>query len=201
MKSHFGEGGLLYICCIFSERLLLRTPLDGYFWILLRSYCYVPSSIPQHSLIKRQSCHHIETSQLICPANQLTGFYMTTTLVFNELISVKERSNVDLVITIFQEGDFLCYNQRIGKRYRIWDTGTYINAWLSWEKTNYGIIVPRDIVMNILKEIDPKETHMRKARRLRRRKCVFEGPNSCGNADGYDKLKPYGFPIHGCIGG
>ena len=53
--------------------------------------------------------------------------------------------------------------------------------------------------MNILKEIDPKETNIRKASRLRQRKYVSEGPNSCGNADGYDKLKPCGFPIHGCI--
>ena len=36
-------------------------------------------------LIKRQSCHHIETSQLICSANQMTGFYMMATLAFNEL--------------------------------------------------------------------------------------------------------------------
>ena len=36
--------------------------------------------------IKHQSCHHIETSQLICTANQLTGFYMMPTLAFNELI-------------------------------------------------------------------------------------------------------------------
>ena len=35
--------------------------------------------------IKRQSCHHIETSQLICSANQLTGFNMMLTLAFNEL--------------------------------------------------------------------------------------------------------------------
>ena len=34
---------------------------------------------------KRQSCHHIETSQLVCRANQLTGFYMMATLAFNEL--------------------------------------------------------------------------------------------------------------------
>ena len=39
-----------------------------------------------HYLIKRQNWHHIETSQLICTANQLTGFYITTTLAFNELI-------------------------------------------------------------------------------------------------------------------
>ena len=30
-------------------------------------------------------CPHIETSQLICSANQLTGFYMRETLTFNEL--------------------------------------------------------------------------------------------------------------------
>ena len=35
--------------------------------------------------IKRQSCHHIETSQLICSANQLIGFYMMATLAFNDL--------------------------------------------------------------------------------------------------------------------
>ena len=38
-----------------------------------------------HYLIKRQSCHHIETSHLICSANQLTGSYMMGTLAFNEL--------------------------------------------------------------------------------------------------------------------
>ena len=36
--------------------------------------------------IKGQSCHHIETSQLICRAKQLTGFYMITTLAFNDLM-------------------------------------------------------------------------------------------------------------------
>ena len=66
-------------------------------------------------------------------------------------------------------------------------------------KTNYGIIVRRDIVLIVLKEIDPEGTNMRKARRLRRRKYVSEGSNSCWHADGYDKLKPCGFPIHGCI--
>ena len=29
--------------------------------------------------------YHIETSQLICSANQLAGFYMMATLAFNEL--------------------------------------------------------------------------------------------------------------------
>ena len=54
----------------------------------------------------------------------------------------------------------------------------YRGLWYSL-KTNYGIIVQRDIVINILKEIDQEETNIRKARRLRRRKYVSEGPNSC----------------------
>ena len=31
LKSHFDMGVFLYICCIFSEHLFLRTPLDGCF--------------------------------------------------------------------------------------------------------------------------------------------------------------------------
>ena len=38
-----------------------------------------------YQLIKRQICYHKETSQLICSANQLTGFYMIASLAFNEL--------------------------------------------------------------------------------------------------------------------
>ena len=49
----------------------------------------------------------------------------------------------------------------------------YRGLWHSL-KTNYGIIVQRDIVMNVLKEIDPEGTIMRKACRLRQRKYVSE---------------------------
>ena len=35
--------------------------------------------------IKHQGCHLIETSQLICRANQMTDFYMMATLAFDEL--------------------------------------------------------------------------------------------------------------------
>ena len=38
--------------------------------------------------IKCQCCPHIETSQLICSANQLTTFYMRATLTFNGLIQL-----------------------------------------------------------------------------------------------------------------
>ena len=38
-----------------------------------------------HSPIKCQCCPHIETSQLICTANQLTGFYIRATMALNGL--------------------------------------------------------------------------------------------------------------------
>ena len=38
-----------------------------------------------------QSCRHIETSHLICKANQLTGFCMMATLAFNKLMRYKKR--------------------------------------------------------------------------------------------------------------
>ena len=40
-------------------------------------------------LIKRQSCHHIETSLLICRANQLTGFYILLEAKFGNSLQVQ----------------------------------------------------------------------------------------------------------------
>ena len=47
-------------------------------------FCF-NSMLKRTVLIKSQSCHHIETNQLICRANHMTGFYAMATLVFNEL--------------------------------------------------------------------------------------------------------------------
>ena len=42
---------------------------------------------------------------------------------------------------------------------------------------------------------------MRCSRRLRRRVYRNAGPTYAWHCDGYDKMTPYGFPIHGCIEG
>ena len=52
--------------------------------------------------------------------------------------------------------------------------------------------------MKMLREPDPDGNETRRARRLRRQ-YVSVGPMLCWHADGYDKLRPYGFPIHGSI--
>ena len=64
-----------------------------------------------------------------------------------------------------------------------------------------GMFVPRNVVERLLRELDPDGCKLRKAHRLTRRNYVSMGPNYCWHIDGYDKLKPYGFPIHGCIDG
>ena len=64
-----------------------------------------------------------------------------------------------------------------------------------------GISVPRYIVEQLVRELDPEGVAARRAHRLRRRTYQNLGPNHSWHCDGYDKLKPYGFPIHGCIDG
>ena len=55
--------------------------------------------------------------------------------------------------------------------------------------------------MKLLRELDPNGSRNRKTHRLRRRQYVSVGSNFCWHADGYDKPKPYGLPIHGCVDG
>ena len=55
--------------------------------------------------------------------------------------------------------------------------------------------------MKLLRVLDPHGSKTRKAHRLRRRQYVSVGPDFCWHTDGYDKLKPYGLPKHGCIDG
>ncbi|KAL5510855.1 hypothetical protein EMCRGX_G006465 [Ephydatia muelleri] len=59
----------------------------------------------------------------------------------------------------------------------------------------------RATVMMLLAVMDPAGSRQRRMRRLQRRRYWNQGPNWCWHIDGYDKLKPYGFPIHACIDG
>lgn len=68
-------------------------------------------------------------------------------------------------------------------------------------RIDHHLIVDRETVRLALKVIDPDGEEMRKKRRLKRRKYSCPGPNYLWHIDGYDKLKPYGFAIHGCIDG
>lgn len=76
----------------------------------------------------------------------------------------------------------------------------YKSLWRRLQQT-YGLNVQRNIVLQILRVLDPEGIEQRKRHRLRRRVYTVPGPNFLWHLDGYDKLKPFGFPIHGCIDG
>ena len=64
-----------------------------------------------------------------------------------------------------------------------------------------GIQCRREDVRKMVRNKDPEGVQLRKWRRLRRRKYTSLGPNFVWHIDGHDKLKPYGFSIHGGIDG
>ena len=64
-----------------------------------------------------------------------------------------------------------------------------------------GYMAERITVMKLLRELDPEGVESRKRKRLRRRIYRAKGPNFVWHIDGYDKLKPYGFCVHGAIDG
>ena len=55
--------------------------------------------------------------------------------------------------------------------------------------------------MKILREEDPAGTLLRKSRYIKQRVYTCHGSNHTWHADSNNKLKPYGFPLHGCIDG
>ena len=75
----------------------------------------------------------------------------------------------------------------------------YRSMWHTLEME--GLRVPRVIVQDLLKEMDPEGSQLRKKHRLQRRTYQNPGPNFSWHMDGYDKLKTWGLPIHGAIDG
>lgn len=65
----------------------------------------------------------------------------------------------------------------------------------------YHLQVDRETVRLILKVLDPDGVETRSRRRLQRQKYRFKGPDFIWYIDGCDKLKPFGFCIHGAIDG
>ena len=64
-----------------------------------------------------------------------------------------------------------------------------------------GLSVRKEDVRIILRELDPIGVETRLSRRLERRTYNVPGPNYIWHIDGYDKLKPFGLCISGCIDG
>jgi len=66
-------------------------------------------------------------------------------------------------------------------------------------RSHSQIWAARDEVYDSLKEVDAEGLEERRAGRLKRRIFHADGPNQVWSLDGHDKLKRWGFAIHGCI--
>ena len=64
-----------------------------------------------------------------------------------------------------------------------------------------GLRATRKTFATIIKEHDPEGVELRRRKRLRNRLYFAREPNWVWHIDGYDKLKLYGFNIHGAIDG
>ena len=63
------------------------------------------------------------------------------------------------------------------------------------------LVVTRNTVRQVLHILDPEGVQARSRHRLRRRNYSTKGPNYLWQRDGWDKLKPFGFCVHGAIDG
>ena len=66
---------------------------------------------------------------------------------------------------------------------------------------DYGLVVDKETVRKLLKILDPEGVELRARRSLKKRQYRTKGPNYLWHINGYDKLKPFGFCIHGAIDG
>ena len=82
-------------------------------------------------------------------------------------------------------------------------SGRLLGYRLMWHRLNYhyGLRVSQNITRQLLGILDPEGVRMRSRGRLLRRQYFCSGPNHIWHIDGYDKLKQFGFAIHGAIDG
>lgn len=73
--------------------------------------------------------------------------------------------------------------------------------WMHQKCWMNGIVTDRETVRVLLRLLDGEGVELRSRNRLRRRVYHSRGPNYVWHIDGYDKIKPFGIGISGCIDG
>ena len=100
----------------------------------------------------------------------------------------KEYSDI-LRVTMFIEEELQTSAQCYGYR------------WMHSRCIEEGFVVSQNTLRMLQHLLGPEGVAARRRHRLRRRIYVSVGPNQTWHMDGYDKLKPFGIAISGCIDG
>lgn len=83
------------------------------------------------------------------------------------------------------------------------DSGMNLGYRSMWQRMRqkYELSVKQSTVLQVLRLVDPAGVERRSRYRLKRRIYKVPGPNYLWHIDGHDKLKRFGFAIHGCADG
>ena len=140
----------------------------------------------------RQSYTNREILSLLASAHGIIISLTTLKLTLSRL-NLKRRVPIT---------DNLLHNTLEAIQKELIESGRSLGYRAMWRRLQKkGIPIPRDTVRKALLELDPQSVEQRYRRRLQRRRYVNPGPDFVWHVDGYDKLKPYGFAIHGAIDG
>lgn len=146
--------------------------------------------------------------------NRIVGFYFYLGLQYREILEVLSHQHG--IIMCLRTLQTLLRKNRLCRRKDftdVLDVAYFVNQQLetSGQMVGYrmmhlkciqeGLVVKRETVRLLLSVLDPVGVAHRRARKLRRRRYHNPGPNFMWHLDSYDKLKPYGLCINGCVDG
>lgn len=184
----------------FSPVLLLEILLIAFSISTSKVFCVTPSlfdvqsSMDRDSLVEgyfRLGINYVEILAflIMCHGINLSMRQLKRILRERGLTRRKQQSPVNEIVDAIE-------NELEG-------SGRLIGYRLMHQKLglSYGLVVDRETVRVVMKALDPEGVERRSRHRLVRRKYHAGGPNFIWHIDGYDKLKPFGFCIHGAIDG
>ncbi|CAC5385093.1 unnamed protein product [Mytilus coruscus] len=146
--------------------------------------------------------------------NNLIEMYYTLRLTFDEIKYILAKKHKVIISTRQLKrivASLGLYRRR--SRSNLFDVATFISKelkvsgqlhgyrWMHTKCLERGLEIDKESVRLIIKCLDLTGVKCRNARKLTKRRYMNNGPNYIWHMNGYDKLKPYGICIHGCIDG
>ena len=149
----------------------------------------------ESSLIKQYFNRGYEYQEILHFLDAHHGIKISLSTVLRRLRNLGlKRRNKGNMETLVRAADFIYENLQ--------SPGSSNGYRSTWDRLkNGGIQVSRSDVRILLSTMDPEGTTSRRRNRLTRRTYANPGPDFAWHVDGHDKLKPFGFPIHGAVDG
>ena len=176
---------------------------------------------PRKLLLGRSRCIVKREMETTLPAScndleSLVKHYhgITPTYTYREICAIINKHH--RVATTVRHIKYVCKKQGLTRRVHIMDSElkdmiinelTTSRSHVGYRQMSeilnlkYNIQVAKERVRKCLKDVDPEGVEERSKHVIKRRIYETKGPNDVYHIDGNDKLKKWGFCIHGCVDG